>query len=181
MVQERDPLVELLDEGRAGEGVAARGRERALRQVAEEEAGLAGTLVDLAERGSAVAVRTEAGRAHHGVAVAVGSDYCVVRADTGAEVHLHLSAIATVRPHPGERHVAAAGDRRAPFDLRLLEVLGRAAAERNRVTLVTRGGDVVAGRLLAVGADVVSVRLDGGATEPCYVAAAAITEAVVDR
>lgn len=179
MVQERDPLVELLDEGRAGEGAAARARERALRQVAEEEAGLAGTLVDLAERGSAVAVRTDGGRTHHGALVAVGSDYCVVRAESGAEVHLRLAAVATVRPHPGERHVAAAGDRR-PSDLRLLEVLGRVAHHRMRVTLVTRGGDVVVGRLLAVGADVVSVRLDGGAAEPCYVAAGAIIEAVLD-
>lgn len=180
MVQERDPLVELLDEGRAGERAAARARERALRQVAEEEAGLAGTLVDLAERGSGVAVRTEAGRTHHGALVAVGSDYCVVRAESGAEVHLRLAAIATVRPHPGERHVAAAGDRRPASDLRLLEVLGRMAHDRMRMTLVTRGGDVVVGQLLAVGADVVSVRLDGGAAEPCYVAAGAILEAVLD-
>jgi hypothetical protein len=103
-----------------------------------------------------------------------------VRADSGAEVHLHLPAIASVRPHPGERHVAATGGRRPARDLRLLEVLGRVAHDRVRVTLVTRGGDVVAGRLLAVGADVVSVRLDGGAAEPCYVASGAITEVVVD-
>ncbi len=54
------------------------------------------------------------------------------------------------------------------------------AHDRMRMTLVTRGGDVVVGQLLAVGADVVSVRLDGGAAEPCYVAAGAILEAVLD-
>lgn len=175
-----DPLTDLVDEGRASEGVAARARERVLAQVAREEAGLAGTLIDLVERGSAVAVRTETGRTHHGVPLAVGADYCVLRTTGGSEPHLRLSAIATVRPHPGERHVAATGDRSPPFDLRLLEVLGRAVGDQPRVTLVTRGGEVVVGLLLAVGTDVVTVRPEAGGREPIYVAAGALTEALLE-
>jgi hypothetical protein len=179
---EHDPLVELLDEGRASAGQAGRARERALRQAAEEEASLAGTLVDLAERRSRVVVRTETGRAHAGVVESVGGDYCVVRSDAGAAAHLRLEAIATVRPAPGERHVPASGDRRAAADVLLLEALGRVAHQRPQVALVTRGGDVVVGTLRAAGADVVTVWSGTGpGTEgPCYVAAGAITEVVLD-
>ncbi len=180
-MHERDPLVDVLDEGRADEGLTVRARERSLWAAAEEGAQFAGTLVDLAERGSPVAVRSQTGRTHHGALTAVGADFCVVRADNGTEIHVRLSAIATVRPHAGEHHGAATGDRGPVLDRLLTEVLGRVAEERRRVTLVTRGGDVVAGRLRAVGADVVSVDLDGGGRQSCYVAAAAITEVVVDR
>lgn len=179
---ERDPLVELLDEGRAGAGRVARARERALRQAAEEEASLAGTLVDLAERGSRVVVRTETGRAHAGVVEGVGGDYCVVRSDTGVAVHLRLTALTTVRPSPGERHVPASGDRVVAAGSLLVEALGRVVHQRPDVALVTRGGDVVVGTLRAVGADVVTVWPGPGTgTEgPCYVAADAITEALIE-
>lgn len=179
---ERDPLVELLDEGRASAGQAMRARQRSLRQAAEEEASLAGTLVDLAERRARVVVRTETGRAHAGVLESVGRDYCVVRADTGAAAHLRLAALVTVRPSPGERHAPASGERRAGGDVLLLEALGRVAHQRPQVALVTRGGDVVVGTLRAVGADVVTVwtGTGPGAEGPCYVAAAAVTEVVLD-
>lgn len=177
---EWDPLVELLDEGRTGAGHAERARERSLRQAAEEEASLAGTLVDLAERGSRVVVRTEAGRIHAGVVEVVGGDYCVVRTDTGAAAHLLLAAVATVRPSPGERHAPASGDRGAAADLRLLEALGRVVHERPRVAVVIRGGEIVVGVLRAVGADVVTVRPGSGTEGPCYVAAGAITEVVLE-
>ncbi len=179
---EHDPLVELLDEGRAGAGRAARAKERALRQAAEEGASLAGTLVDLAERGSRVVVRTETGRAHAGVVEGVGGDYCVVRSDTGVVAHVRLAAVATVRPSPGERHAPASGDRGTAADVLLLEALGRVVHQRRRVALVTRGGAVVVGTLRAVGADIVTVWAGPGpGTEgPCYVAAEAITEALLE-
>ena len=179
----RDPLIapgdfiELLDEGRAAEVRAARARERALRRMAEEGARLAGTLVDLAERESPVSVATVAGRHHHGVVVAVGGDYCVLRTDGGVEIHLCLDALTTVRPAPGERHVVASGERRSATDHLLLEVLGRVAGERRPVSLVTRTGEVVAGELRAVGTDVVSLSLHGSAGDTCYVAATALSEA----
>jgi len=177
-VDERDPLVELLDESRAGEARAARNRERWLRQSAEEGAELAGTLVDLAEHAALVGLATVAGRRHHGVIVAVGGDYCVVRAAGGNEVHLRLDALTTVRLHPGEHHGAATGDRAVAGEQRLVEVLARLAGERRRASLVTVSGETVAGELRSVGTDVVTLRLDGGGT--CYVAAPAVTEAAVD-
>jgi hypothetical protein len=177
---EIDPLVKLLDEGRTSEVLAARARERLLRRVAEEGAELAGTLVDLAEHDSPVAMATVAGRRHHGMVIGVGGDYCVLRAENEAEIHLRLDAITTVRPHPGERHDVASGARRPVSDGLLLEVLGRVAGERRRVSLVTRTGEVVAGELRAVGTDVVSLRLDGAGGDICYVAAAVLSEVLLD-
>lgn len=177
---EPDPLVSLLDEGRADEMVATRARERLLRRMAEEGAELAGTLVDLAEHGSPVAVATVAGRRHHGMVVGVGGDYCVLRSDHDVEVHLRLDAITTVRPHPEERHDVASGARRPVAAGLLLEVLGRVAGERRRVSLVTWSGEVIVGELRAVGTDVVSLRLDGAGGDTCYVAGAAVSEAVLE-
>lgn len=172
-----DAFVELLDEARAADVLAARARERVLRRMAEEGAELAGTLVDLAEQATPVAVATVAGRRHHAVVVGVGGDYCVLRAGSGAEVHLRLDAITTVRPQPGERHDVASGERRPVTDRLLAEVLGRMAGERPRVSLFTRTGELVAGTLQGAGTDVISVRLDGTGAGTCYVAAATLSEA----
>ena len=169
-----DDLLRLLDEARADDRGAARERERWLRQAAEEGALLAGTLLDLAERGATVTVRTTAGGAHHGIVRLVAADFCVLASAAG-DVWLRLDGVATVRPHAGERHAAATGDRPV-LDLRLVEALARVAGDRPRVAIVTDGGERVAGELRAVGADVVTVRLDGEPRAVCYVAAGAIRE-----
>lgn len=183
LVDPGDPLasgdfVELLDEARAFDVAGARARERVLRRMAEEGAELVGTLVDLSERATPVTVATVAGRRHHAVVVGVGGDYCVLRADSGAEVHLRLDAITTVRPQPGERHDVASGDRRPVTDRLLAEVLGQMAGDRRRVSLVTRTGEVVVGTIWAAGTDVISVRLSGPGGDACYVAAATLSEAL---
>jgi hypothetical protein len=180
-VPARDPLVDLLDEGRAGEGVAARIQERSLRRAAEEGATLAGLLIDLAERGSMAAVHTESGARHHGTVVAVGADYCVVRTEAGAEPHLRLDAIGSVRPHPSVRQGSPDGDRRPVVDLLLVEVLGRAVEERPRVVLRLRGGERVVGVLRSTGADMVTLVLDGEHGQTCCVRAAAIAEVLIDQ
>lgn len=176
-----DPLVELLDEVRAGDAGAARMRERWLRRQAEEGATLGGTLLDLAERRAAVSLRTQSGRTSHGAVVAVGTDFAVLRGEDGRDTCVRLRAIATVRPQAGERYVTASGDRASPLDLLLIEVLAGLAPDRPRVALVTDGGELVAGELRAVGVDVVTLRLDGDRATPCYVAATAIDEVVVER
>lgn len=176
-----DPLVDLLDEARAGDTGTARARERWLQRQAEEGATLAGTLLDLAERGSAVAVRTTAGRVTYGAVVAVGTDFVVVRGEDRRDSCVRLAAVATVRPQVGERHVSATGDRPAPLDLFLVEVLAGLAPGRPRVVLVTTGGELLAGELRAVGADLVTLRLDGDRRPLCYVPAGAVDEAVIER
>jgi hypothetical protein len=88
------------------------------------------------------------------------------------DVWIALAAIASVGTT--EASPAATGDRPA-LDLLLVEALARVAQERPQVAVMTAGGDVVAGRLRAVGADVLSLRLDGeGGT--AYVPATAVLE-----
>ncbi|HUF33486.1 MAG TPA: hypothetical protein VMN58_09800 [Acidimicrobiales bacterium] len=175
-----DPeLIELLDEEHAADRGAARDRERALRHVAEDGASLGGALLDLAEQGTPVTVRTRSGRTHHGSLVGVGDDFCVLQAARGSLTYLATDTVTTVRPQPGERHPVATGDRKAPRDLRLVELLASALAERPRLALVLSGGEVVAGELRAVGTDVVTLRLDGDPRALCYVSAGNIAEATV--
>lgn len=174
-----DPLLTLLDDAKASDARAARERQRWLRRQAEEEATLVGTLLDLAERGSLLSLRTTTGRAHHGRVVAVGTDFVVVGGE-GSRTCVRLGAVSSVRPAAGERHGAPTGGRTAPLDLLLVEVLAGLAPERPRVAVVTAADGAVSGDLLAVGADVVTVRLDGNPRTPCYVALAAVLEAVVE-
>jgi hypothetical protein len=171
-----EPLVRLVDEGRLGQSSEARERERLLQRMAQDNASLAGTLLDLAERQSVVSVRTDAGRAHHGVVVAVGADFFVLRSDQGLRTHLRTAVVTTVRPHRHERHAPASGDRPPPLNLLLGEVLADVAGDRPRVTIVTRGAEVVSGELAAAGTDLLTVRLDGDARSLCYVAIAGIGE-----
>lgn len=173
-----DPLVSLLDEARADDAGTGRRRERSLRRQAEESATFAGTLLDLAERGVAVTVRTVAGRVSHGVILAVATDFVVLRCRDRSDVCLRLAALVTVRPDTGLRQGPATGDRPAPLDLLLVEVLAGLAPDRARVGLVV-SGDVVSGELRAVGADVVTLRLEGGRPATCYLAAGSIDEVVV--
>lgn len=164
-----DELLRLLDDARADERGDARARERHLRHVAEEGAHLDGTLVDLAEHGTSVTVRTTSGRSHHGQVLLVGADFCVV-----GEAWIARRAITTVRLDPAQRHEPAVGNR-PTVDLLLVEALARIAFERPRVAVVTDGGELVAGELRSVGADVVTLRLDGD-QGTCYVSASAIGE-----
>jgi hypothetical protein len=167
-----DELLRLLDDARADEHGRSRERERHLRRAAEEGARLDGSLVDLAEAGSTVTVRTDCGRMHLGTVLLVARDFCVVAAEHG-HVWIALRAITSVRPQVGVRHREATGDRLA-VDLLLVEALARVAAERPRLAMVLSGGELVAGELRAVGHDVVTVALEGDPGSVCYVSASAI-------
>ena len=175
-----DPLVALLDDARAAERATARRRGGSLRRQAEEEATLAGAMIDLSERGSLVAVGSRSGRTSSGTVAAVARDFVVVRSE-GADACISLAAVSSVRLPGGERHRPPTGSRQPALDLLLVEVLAGLSAERPRITLVTRGDGVLAGELVAVGADVVTLRMDGDHRTLCYVAAAAVEEVLVPR
>jgi hypothetical protein len=167
-----DPLeLELsrwLAEARVDEAVVSRLQERALRQLAAEEATLIGLCLDLAEARRPILARTAQGRVHRGVLVAVGADFVAVRGATGDALFLSLTHLAWLRPAPGgwagapARSGAAAGDRKPPLAARLVDVLTGLAADRPRVRLLLAGDpDVWAGRLRGCGTDVLSVELSG--------------------
>lgn len=180
-MSDADPLLRFLDEGRRGSAGEARERERTLRRMAEEGASLGGALLDLAERGSVLSVRTEWGRSHHGVVAGVGADFIVLRRLGGGDVLVRTGSVVSVRPHTQERHAAATGDRPPPLDVLLVEVLARVAPDRPRMVLVVRGGELVAGELRAVGGDVVTMRLDGDPRQLCYLAAEAVVEVTIEE
>lgn len=165
-------------EARVDDAAAQRSRERWLREVAEQEATLAGVLADLAERRTAVAVRTSAGRQHHGTIQVIGVDFVALRLASGTEVLLAVRGLGVVRTAPAVD--AALGDRAVATELRLADVLAELAAERERVLLVTTsGGDAVAGVLRSVGQDVVVLRTDAERPGTAYVPLAAIGEVAI--
>jgi hypothetical protein len=157
---------------RAEDAAAGRARVRSLRTQLEESASMAGTLIDLGEAGTHVALQTNRGRMHHGVVAAVGLDFVAVRSDLGPLLMITLSALVTVRPKNVTR--AATGSR-APAPTTLVEFLGRLAEDRPRVRLVA-AGEPVTGELLAVGTDVLSLRCDGQPPSVVYVPAGSVSE-----
>ena len=162
-------------DARVDEAARERSRERWLRTVAEQEATIAGVLVDLAERGAGVALSTTAGRRHRGSIGALGTDFVALRPATGSEVLVSLNAVSVLRTLPAED--PASGDQTVSTTLTLAEVLAELAAERERVLLVTRAGsDSIAGELRSVGHDVVVVRSDTELAATAYVPLAAIAE-----
>lgn len=164
-------------DARSEEAARSRARERWLRQQAEEDARFAGLALDLAERATALAVRTTSGRTLHGRFSAVARDFCVLHADGGTAVLLTFAAVAAVRPEPGARAGAAAGDRAAPLSLTLADLLAALAAERPRVRVVVEGGgEAVSGELWSVGADVATIRLEGDDRPVVYVRLEAVRE-----
>lgn len=161
-------LVQWLAEARVDGAATSRVWERALRQLAAEEATLLGLCLDLAEGSHPILIRTTEGRLHRGRLVAVGADFVALRGATGEAVFFPVTALAWLRPAPGAsigapaRGGNAAGKRTPPLQARLVDVLTGLAADRPRVRLVVTGDpDVWVGRLRACGADVLSVELAG--------------------
>lgn len=153
----------------------ARARERWLHAAATADATFGGVLVDLAERGTTLAVSTTRGRRHHGRLEVIGADFVALRGPGGAEVLLALAAVASVRTAPLVE--PAGGERVVTTALRLTEVLAELTAERARVVIVTGdGADAVVGELRAVGYDVVTIRTDADPPGAAYVPVAAIAE-----
>jgi hypothetical protein len=177
-VTDRDPWVELLDEGRVREAGAARARQRWLRAAAAEDASLAGALVDLAEGAAPVVLATTAGRVHRAMVAAVGADVVVLRPPSGALVLVPLGAVAWVRPVQG---ALPSGGREAPTGPLLVDLLGRVAERGDRVALRLAGGVTLSGRVAGVGVDVLRLEPDGPDAGPSYVSVPSIREVAVLR
>lgn len=158
------------------EAARSRARERWLRVQAEEEASLAGTLVDLAERRRPVVLDVGSLRLR-GVVVGVGADFVAVQGDGGHQALVPFAGIGALRADPGSEVV---GDRPATLDVTLATVLGPVAAERTEV-LVHAAPDVRArGVLRAVGSDVLRLRSDGLPPAPMWVPLGAVRMIVLD-
>jgi hypothetical protein len=166
-----DAFDELADEARATDAVRRRSQARWLRRQATEEATLAGVLVDLSERGDVVSLRSASGRTHRGPVSFVGGDHVVV----GHDVWVRSAAIVAVR-FTGD---VATGDRVPVRDTRLVESLAELAPDRPAVVVVAFDGSSIRGELVGVGADVVTLVLDGDRSQRCVVVVDTIAEVIV--
>lgn len=176
-----DPLGRALARWAADAAVdeAARRRTRArwMRLQAEEEATLAGTLVDLSERRSPVVLDVGQQRVR-GTISGVGADFVAMRSDRGQQVLVRIEAIDVVRSEPGS--VDVRGDRTVTVDVGFDAVLGPLAADRPDVMIRSTAGVTVRGRLVRAGVDVVRLRVHGEPPVPTWVPMAAMAMVVLD-
>lgn len=147
-------LTRWLAEQRADAAAAARARERWLRQAAEEDAVVAGVLLDLAERATTTVLQGVAGRTHRGRVRAVGEDFVAVR--TGVtDVLLPFDSIVTIR---SEGPSPSGADRAPALDIDFAAAVAAVGADRPRVLLVARDGSGLSGEVRSVGRDVLALR-----------------------
>lgn len=160
-----------LAEQRADAAAASRARERWLRQAADEEAVVAGVLLDLAERAATVVVQGVANRTHRGVVRAVGEDFVALRTGTG-DVLLPFDAMVAVRAEGA----AGGGERAHALDVSFAEAVAAVGGDRPRVLVVARDGSGLSGELRSVGRDVATLRL---ADATYYVPLASVAELAI--
>lgn len=174
-------LHRLVADAAAESAARERAQERALRETAELEATFVGVVVDLAEQGSAVVVRTAAGRTHRGRVIGVGTGAIAVRDDGRPPVLIAMSAVTSVRPHAAHADPSRdiAGGRPAPLDVSLVRLLGALAEERPRVQVSCAGEEPVTGELRSVGRDLLTVRLDSDRRLRAHVPVAAVADVVL--
>ena len=165
-------------DAREQEAVASRAREGWLRQAAGEDATLSGTLLDLAERGTAVLLTLRSGRRHRVAIWRVASDCIAVRHDDGRVSWLALDAIAVVAGEPGGQALPV-GTRHVESDVTLSGVMGDLVADQATVALfVADMTDALRGRLVGGGRDVVRLATAGPAPE-VVIAVQALSEVVL--
>ena len=168
-------LARLTDDQRAVDAAEARRREQWLRRQAAEGGSLAGVLRDLAERQNLVAVGTAAGRTLRGTVVTVGGDFVGLKATNGERVLVAIAAITSLRPEPGS--AATSGDRDVPSGASLGAVLSELAADGHRISVRTDDGAAMAGRLRAVGTDVLTMQ--GDVSSLTYIPLARVNDVVL--
>lgn len=164
-------------DARVDDAARARVRARWMRIQSEEEASLAGTLLDLAERGRPVVFDVGDHR-FRGVLIGIGGDFVAVRSDQGRQVLVRIDAVDVVRSEPGG--VDVRGDRTHRMELEFDGVLGPVAADRPDVLVRTRSGVTAKGEMRSAGTDVVRLRIDGDPPTPVWIATASIAVIVVD-
>ncbi len=175
-------FLSLEDEARQAAEVAARSERHQRLQRASEVATWTGTLEDLAERRLPVVLRVVGGRAFRGNLIAAEPDLVALRSGAGQLVVVRTAAVRLLRPQPGVPVAVAMGDRQRVAGRRMVEVLQQLTEDRARVLLGLDGLDEpLAGRLRALGEDVVSLELDDAAPRALvYLPVGAVQDVVVD-
>ena len=173
-----DPLAGLsswLADYQVDEAAAARARQRSLEQQAAQESSIAGVLLDLAERGRPVTIKTAGGQVCYGQIVAVGADFVFVRDENEGELLIPTTAIATIGTAATDRPVT--GDRPLSSVV-LADTLDELVADQAHVA-VSVGDECVSGLLQTAGADVIAVAVDEARRDRIHIATAAIDHLAV--
>ena len=151
-------------------------REHWARQQAADEATLASALAGLVEHRVTVAIRTSNGSTVRGALAGLGVDYLAVVQNAHLTL-LPLAAVGWVRPD-GDSTPAAFADR-VPATGRLGAVLAGVAEDGGSVRVVA-SGEALAGDLVAVGADVLTLHPAGAPRgQLLYVPLASLSEVSV--
>jgi hypothetical protein len=167
----------LLGRARSESEFGERQSRRWQSQVDEESATWEGTLLDLAEAQSQVALDTTRGTRIVGQLIGVGTDVLVVRRSGSPDLWVRLSTVATAGIL--ERSPKARGSRIAPAAT-IHGMLFDAAGYRPNVSLILRGvPTALSGVLMSCGADVCTVRTDGDVRRSVLVHLASIDEVTI--
>jgi hypothetical protein len=132
-----------------------------------------GVLVDLAEQAAPVTV-VVAGQRRSGSLIGVGRDFCVLQAERGRVALISVYEIAQLWPDRGSGKGPLVGDRSPSIDLPLLSALAFLAEDRSPVGLVSGRGVEIAGDLVAVGDDVLTLRTARPAQQLVYLPATSV-------
>lgn len=173
-----DPYVELTDDAAHGAALRERAEARGRAAHAARLASWTGTLRDLAERRLPVVVSAAGGRRHRGALIGLATDHLALQAPDGRLVLIALDTVRVLRAEPGQVVGMAMGDRQVPVDRTLADALDRFAEARAPVTIVLR--DVVEpieATPIAVGEDVLTLRIDQAGT--AFVPVAAVAALIV--
>lgn len=154
---------------------AARSRRRTATwsQHGSADAGLAGVLLDLAERGTEVVISLINGHSHRGVVLAVASTWAMLRINAGARVVLRLRAVAAI-DCTGQR--SSFGERCAPITTGFAPMLERSVEPGEQLT-VWCGHQRLSGELSGVGDDLAILTVNSSTLR--YVSIEAIDEVVI--
>ena len=157
-----DPFARILEgiaDARVDDAASARERAQWVIRRAEEDATLAGALVDLAERRAPVRLQLRGGREIVGTPVALGRD-CVAVATAAGQAFVRLRHLIAVRNGPHQGFVPSGTPVGAPHPLArtLHDMVCDATAERLDVHVLLDDGRDVRGTLRAMGVDVLTLR-----------------------
>lgn len=172
-----DPFLDLADAAAHDHAVRARAEARWRRERASDVATWMGTLRDLADRGAEVVVGSATGRRHSGRLTCVGADHLELSVLAGETILIALDAVCSVRAEPGSASPAT-GDRDATDGPTLLEALERRMEASDPCSIVVAPGERLQGEIVALGEDVVTVRLADAARTSVYLPVGAVLEVV---
>lgn len=157
MTHATDPHTQLLDDARQAAAVAARTQQRVLVDIGTQDATFVGSLEEVAETGTSIALDTTVGRRLHGAVRVLAADHLVLAVPQGT-AWVRLDAITALRGassggiHPG------GGDRPPRPRTAFADDLRGLVEDAADVEVVLDGGARVHGQAVAAGRDVLHVR-----------------------